>query len=109
MELDRRLAIVLREADIPDRPRLPDIGLVGMELDMMPFPRESPRLSPRLLEVDVGPKGAWGWEFKVRSPCMLALGGEDSEEALWLLVEALELEMGAEELAEFLACCCADA
>lgn len=45
----------LRDAGIPDRPRLPDIGLVVMELDMPPFPSERPRLRPRLLEVDGGP------------------------------------------------------
>lgn len=93
MELERRPTILLRDAGIPDRP-----GLVEMEL----FPREGPRLRPRLLEVAVGPEGAWGREFEVRSPCVL--GGEDADEALWLLVEVLEL-MGAEELCEFLACC----
>lgn len=99
---------MLRDAGIPDRPRPPDIGLVGMELDMMLFPRESPRLRPRLLEVDAGPKGGGGWEFEVISPCVLTFGGEDAEGPPWLLVEALELERGAEELAEFLACCCTD-
>lgn len=95
MELDRRPTIVLRDAGIPDRP-----GLVDMEL----FPREDPRLRPRLLEVAVGPDGAWDREFKVRGPCVQ--GGEDAEEALWLLEEVLELEMGAEELGKILACCC---
>lgn len=47
--------MVLRDADIPDRPRLPDIGLVVMELDMLAFPSERARLRPRLLEVVGGP------------------------------------------------------
>lgn len=108
MELDRRPAMVLRDAGIPDRPRLPDIGLVVMEPDMPPFPRERPRLRPRLLEVGGGPKGTWGREFEVKSPCVLALGGEEAEEAGWLLVEVLGMEIGVEEeeLTEFLACCC---
>lgn len=42
------------------------------------------------------------------SPCVLALGGEEAEEAGWLLVEVLGLVVGVEEIAEFLACCCAD-
>lgn len=39
---------------------------------------------------------------------MLALGGEEAEEAGWLLVEVLGMEIGAEgeELTKFLACCC---
>lgn len=101
--------MLLRDAGIPDKPRPPDIGVVVME---PPFPRESPRLRPRLLEVDAGPDGAWGWELDVSSPCVLALGGGEAKEAPWLLVEVLELEMGPEEeeFAEFLAacCCCAD-
>lgn len=97
----------LKDAGIPDRPRLPDIGLVVMELDMPPFPSERPRLRPRLLEVDGGPDRTWGWVFEVKSPCVLALGGEEVE-AGWLLVEVMELEMDAEEveLTRFLACCC---
>lgn len=54
MEPDRRPAIVLRDAGIPDKPRPADIGLEVMEPDMPPFPRESPKLRPRLLEVGVG-------------------------------------------------------
>lgn len=77
--------MVLRDADIPDRPRLPDIGLVAMELDMPPFPSERPRPRPRprprLLEVGGGPDRTWEWAFEVKSPCVLALGGEDVEEA----------------------------
>lgn len=53
MEPDRRPAMVLR-----DKPRPPDIGLVVMELDMPLFPRERPKLRPRLLEVGAGPDGA---------------------------------------------------
>lgn len=104
MELDRRF----RDAGIPDRPRPPDIGLVVMELVMPPFTRERPRPRLRLLEVGVDPKGAWGFKFDVKSPCVLAFGGEEAEETGWLLVEELGLETGAkeEELAEFLACCC---
>lgn len=68
VELERRLAIVFRDAGIPDRPRLPDMGLVVMELDMPPFPSERPRLRPRLLEVDGGPDRAWDWVFEVKSP-----------------------------------------
>lgn len=100
--------MVLRDADIPGRLRLPDIGLVVIELDMLPFPRERPRLRPRLLEVEGGPGRTWEWAFEVKSPCVLAFGGEDVEEAGWLLVEVMELEMDAEEagLAKFLACCC---
>lgn len=56
MELERRLAMPLRDAGIPDRPRLPDIGLVVME---PPFPSERPRLRPRLLEVGVGTDRTW--------------------------------------------------
>lgn len=56
MELERRLAMLLRDAGIPDRPRLPDIGLVVME---PPFPSERPRLRPRLLEVGVGTDRTW--------------------------------------------------
>lgn len=52
--------MVLRDAGIPDRPRLPDIGLVVMEPDMPPFPSERPRLRPRLLEVGGGPGRTWG-------------------------------------------------
>lgn len=103
--------MVHRDAGIPDRPRPPDIGLVVMELDMLPFPRERPRLRPRLLEVGGGPDRIWGWLFEVKSPCVLALGGEGAEEAWWLLVEVLGMEIGAEEeeLTKFLACgCCAD-
>lgn len=100
--------MVLRDAGIPDRPRPPDIGLVVMELVMPPFPRERPRLRPRLLEVGVDPDGTWGCEFDEKSPCVLALGGEEVEEAGWLLVDELELVIGAEEEepTEFLACCC---
>lgn len=99
--------MVLRDAGIPDRPR-PDIELVAMEPDMPPFPSERPRLRPRLLEVGGGPDSAGGWEFEVKSPCVMALGGEEAEEAWWLLVEVLGMEMGAEEveLTKFLACCC---
>lgn len=95
MGLDRRPTTVLRDAGIPDKPGL---------LEMEPFPREDPRLRPRLFEVAVEPDGVKGWEFEGKSPCVL--GGEDAEEVLWLLVEELEFEMGAEELAAFLACCC---
>lgn len=96
----------LRDDGIPDRPRLPDIGLVVMELDMPPFPSERPRLRPRLLEVGGGPDRTWGWVFEVKSPCVLALGGEEVE-AGWLLVEVMELEMDAKEveLTRFFACC----
>lgn len=108
MELERRFAMVLRDAGIPDRPRLPDSGLVVMEPDMPPLPSERPRLRPRLLEVGEGPDRPWGWVFEVKSPCVLALGGEEDEEAWWLLVEVAGLEIGAEEveLTKFLACCC---
>ena len=106
MEPDRRLAMLLRDACIPDRPRLPDMELVGM--DMPPFPSERPRLRPRLLEVDVGPDRDWAWELEVKSPCVMALGGEEAEEAMWLLAELMGMEMGAEgaELTKLLACCC---
>lgn len=98
--------MLLRDAGIPDRPRLPDMGLVVMEPDMPPFPSESPRLRPRLLEVGVGPDS--DWELEVKSPCVMALGGEEAEETRWLLVEVMGMEMGAEEgeMTEFLACCC---
>lgn len=73
---------MLRDAGIPDKPRPPDIWLVVMEPgpDMAAFAREIPKLRPRLFEVDVGPDGAWSWEFEVSSPCVLALGGEEAEE-----------------------------
>lgn len=107
MEPDRRPAM---DAGIPDRPRPADIGLVVMEPDIPPFPRDKPRLRPRLLlEGGVAPEEAR--EFKV-GPCVLALGGEEAEEAGWLLVVALLLGLatGADDeeevLAEFLACCC---
>lgn len=87
-----------RDAGIPVRPRPPAMEL---EVTELPFPKR-PRLRPRLLEVSVGPGGVW--EFDVRAPSVHVLGGEDANGAQWLLVEALELEMGA----EFLACCCAD-
>lgn len=108
MEPDRRLAMVLRDAGIPDKPRLPDIGLVVIELDMPPFPSERPRLRPRLLEVGVCPDRDWGWEVEVKSPCVMALGGEGAEETRWLLVEVMGIEIGVEEveLTKFLACCC---
>lgn len=101
--------VPVRDAGIPDRPRPPDMGLVTAP--EMPFPKERPRLRPRLLEVGVDPDGASGCEFEARSSCVLALGGEAASEAGWLLVEVLELEIGAEEeeeeeLMEFLACCC---
>lgn len=111
MLLDRRLAMVpVKDAGIPDRPRPPDMGLVTTEPDTPLFPKDRPRLRPRLLEVGVDPDRAWGCESEARSSCVLALGGEEAEEAGWLLVEVLELEIGAEEeeLTEFLACCCAD-
>ena len=39
---------------------------------------------------------------------MLTLGGEEVEEAGWLLLEVMGLELGTEEaeLTKFLACCC---
>lgn len=57
--------MVLRDAGIPDRPRLVDIGLLVMELDMLPFPNERPRL--RLLEVGDGPDRTCGWLLEVKS------------------------------------------
>lgn len=107
MELESRLAMLLRDAGIPDRPRLPDIGLVLMEPDMPPLPSK-PSERPRLLEVGVGPDRTGGWVLEVKSPCVLALGGEEVEEAGWLLAEVTALAPGAEEaeLTEFLACCC---
>lgn len=108
MEPDRRLAMLLRDAGIPDRPRLPDMGLVVMQPDMPPFPSERPRLRPRLLEVGAGPDRDWAWELEVKSPCVMALGGEGAEDTRWLLVEELGMEIGAEEAgpARCLDCCC---
>lgn len=97
--------MVLRDAGIPGKLRPPDIGLVVMEPGIT-FPRERPRLRPRLFEADVRPNGAWGWEFEQSSPCVLALGGEEAEEVVWLLVEVMGLVVEEEELTEFLACCC---
>lgn len=104
MELDRRLAMVFRDACIPDRPRLPDMGLVVTEHEIPPLPSERPRL--RLLEVGGGPDRSCVWLLEVKS--VLALGGDEAEQAGWLLTEAMELEMDAEgaELTRFLACCC---
>lgn len=105
MELERRLAMVFRDAGIPDRPRLPDMGLVVTEHEIPPLPSERPKL--RLLEVGGGPDRICGWLLDVKS--VLALGGDEAEEAGWLLAKAMELEMDAEEaeLTRFLACCCA--
>lgn len=72
----------LKDAGIPDRPRPPDIALVVMELVKAPFPRERPKLRPRLLEVGVEPRGTWGCGFDVKNPCVLTLGGEEAEETL---------------------------
>lgn len=102
--MERRLAMVFRDAGIPDRPRLPDMGLVVTEHDIPPLPSERPKL--RLLEVGGGPDRTCGWLLDVKS--VLALGGDEAEEAGWLLAKAMELEMDAEEaeLTRFLACCC---
>lgn len=103
LELDRRLAMVFRDACIPDRPRLPDMGLVVTEQEMPPLPSDRPRL--RLLEVGGAPDSSGAWLPEVKS--VLALGGEAAEEAGWLLTEATELQMDAEgaELTRFLAAC----
>lgn len=44
----------------------------------------------------------------MKSPCVPTLGGEEEEEAGWLLLEVMGLELGTEEaeLTKFLACCC---
>lgn len=96
--------MVLRDACIPDRPRLPDMGLVVAEHDIPPLVSERPRL--RLLEVGGGPDRSCVWLLQVKS--VLALGGDEAEEAGWLLTEVMELEMdaGEAELTRFLACCC---
>lgn len=93
--------MVFRDACIPDRPRLPDMGLVLTEQDMPPLTSERPRL--RLLEVGGGPDSSGIWLLEVKS--VLALGGDEAEEAGWLLTEVMELEMDAEEarLTRFLA------
>lgn len=88
-----------RDAGIPVRPRPP---AAEPEVTELPFPNESPRLRPRVLEVSVGPGGVW--EFDARDPSVHVLGGEEADGAQWLLLEVLELEVGA----EFLACCCVD-
>lgn len=109
MELDRSPAMVLRDAGIPDRPRPADMGLVVLTADKPPFPRERPRLRPRLLDVGMGRDG--GCEPEGKSPGRPALGGEEVDEVGWLLVELMGLTAGAEEedeeeeeLSEFLAC-----
>lgn len=102
---------MLRDAGIPDRPSPADMGLVVMEPEMPPLPRDRPRLRPRLLEVCGGPGSPRGWEFEDSSPCVMTLGGEEAEGTGWLLFEEVELVRGAEEeeeVMEFLACCCAD-
>lgn len=102
--MDRRLAMVLRDACIPDRPRPPDMAPAVTEHEIPPLPSASPRL--RLLEVGGAPDSSWAWLLEVKSA--LALGGDEAEGAGWLLTEAMELEMDAEgaELTRFLACCC---
>lgn len=91
--MDRRLAMVFRDACIPDRPRLPDRGLVVTEHEIPPLPSERPRL--RLLEGGGGPDSSCVWLVEVKS--VLALGGGEAEGAGWLLAEVMELEMDAEE------------
>lgn len=72
--------MLLRDAGIPDRPRPADMGLVVMGPDRPPFPKERPKLRPRLLEVCGGPDRVGGREDDERSPCVLTFGGEGAEE-----------------------------
>lgn len=51
--------MLLKDAGIPERPRPADMELVVVEPAMPPFPKERPRLSPRLLEVGVSPDRDW--------------------------------------------------
>ena len=99
--LDKRLDKELRDAGIPESPRAEDMGLVMIEPGALE--RDSPKFSPRLLEVEpiggcgVGTIGSW----------VPTLGGEGP--LGWLLVlgraeEGAEL-VGFEFLARRLGCC----
>lgn len=63
MAPERRLAMVLRDAGIPVRPRPADA-----ELPAAALPSERPRPRPRLLEEDGSPGRACEGALKVRSP-----------------------------------------
>lgn len=98
--LDKRLDNELRDAGIPDRPKLLDIGLVAIEPGA--FPNDSPRFRPKLLEVD--PMG--GCDVGVIGPCTLALGGDGP--AGWLFVLGTEAVMAVGFLAWRVCGCCSE-